>query len=128
MAIEELNINAEQVVDGPGDPKKPAPPQGYAPLSVQQRTDWNQFLDYLKGQGNVNLNDPQVGVNFLNQYKLNNPNFSITPEQIPFIQYEQSQLRKGDAFGNLSPDQLKALRAGMSPNYLNANIPEGNAF
>jgi len=116
----------DNVITAEGGPGKPAPPKGYVPLSVQQRTDWNGFLDYLKGQGNINLNDAQVGNNFLNQYKLNNPSFSITPDQIPFIQYEQQQLRKGDAFGGLDADQLKQLRAGMSPNYLNAVVPDPN--
>lgn len=113
--------------EGPG-PGKPEPPPGYAPLSVQNRTDWNTFLDYLKSQGNINLNDPQVGINFLNQYKQNNPSFSITPQQLPFIQYEQSQLRKGDAFGNLNADQLKTIRTGLRPEYLNANVPDFNTF
>lgn len=97
------------------------PPAGYTPTSPAQRKDWNGFVDYLKSQGNINLNDPQVGTNFLNQYRQNNPNFSITPEMIPEIQYENNQLRSGDSFGNLNADQLKEIRSGMSPNFINTN-------
>lgn len=111
------NIQQPIVEQGPGDPVEP--PKGYVPTNPNQRKEWNGFLDYLKSQGNINLNDPQVGSNFLNQYKQNNPNFSITPEMIPHIQYEQNQFRKGDSFGGLNEEQLKAARTGMQPNFLN---------
>src|ERR1700744_557368 len=113
-------IEEHPLVDDGGGGNNP-PPAGYVPTNPAQRKDWNGFVDYLKSQGNINLSDPQVGANFLNQYKQNNPNFSITPEMIPAIQYENSQLRSGDFFGNLNADQLKSIRAGMSPNFLNTN-------
>lgn len=124
--MEITDINTEEPLVANGDPNNPTPPAGYKPLNPQQRSDWNGFLDYVKGQGNINLNDPQVGANFLNQYRQNNPNFSITPDQIPFIQYEGAQFRKGESFGNLTPDQLKYARAGLSPNFINSEIPEAN--
>lgn len=102
-----------------GGPEKPTPPAGYTPITPQQRGEWNTFLDYLKGQGNINLSDPQVGLNFFNQYKQNNPNFSLTAEQIPFIQYENNQLRTGQSLGDINADQLKTLRSGLTPNFLN---------
>jgi hypothetical protein len=108
------------VAAGGGDPPNaPKPPKGYVPTTPQQRTDWNGFLDYLGKQGNIDLNNPQVGTNFLNQYKQNNPNFSITPEMVPFIQYENNQFRKGTSFSTLTPEQLQTARTGMSPNFLN---------
>src|ERR1700743_378741 len=108
---------SQQVDDGGGE--GPVPPKGYIATTPQQRAQWNGFIDYLGKQGDINLNDPQVPINFLNQYKQNNPDFPITPEMIPAIQYENSQLRSGDSFNNLNADQLKAARAGMSPNFLN---------
>lgn len=98
-----------------------APPAGYKPTTPQIRSQWNGFVDYLKNQGNINLSDPQIPLNFLSQYKQNNPDFSITPEMIPAIQYENNQLRTGESFGSLNTDQLKAVRQGLSPNFLNTN-------
>jgi len=102
---------------GPG-PERPAPPPGYQPTTPAQRQEWNTFLDYLKSQGNIDINNPQVGLNFFNQYKQNNPNFSLTPEQIPYIEYEANQLRRGDSFGNLNADQLKQLRQGLGQKFI----------
>lgn len=68
--------------------------------------------------------DPDAGINLLNQYKKSNPDFSITPDQIPHIQYEHHQLRKGDTFGSLGSEQLNYLRKGMSQSYLDKPIPE----
>ncbi len=109
----------EQPLTDDGGGGNSAPPKGYSPILPQQRGQWNGFVDYLKSQGNINLNDPQVPINFLNQYKQNNPDFSITPEMIPAIQYENNQLRKGTSFGNLSADQLTSVRQGLSPNFIN---------
>src|ERR1700749_2552242 len=94
-------------------------PAGYQPTTTQQRSDWNLFLDNLKNQGDVDLNDPQAGGNLLKKYKLNNPSFSVTPELLPFIQYEQQQIRTGDTFNNLNADQLKRARQGLTSNFLN---------
>jgi hypothetical protein len=116
-----------------GDPNKLPPPQpkGYVPLTVQQRSDWNGFLDYLDKQklgGNPVLDkrDQTLGLQQMAAYKKANPNFSITPEMIPNIQYEQYQLRKGDSFSDLTPEQLKYIRQG-SDAYINRPIsdPDG---
>lgn len=106
-----------------GEPKAP---QGYKPLSSGQRTEWNNFLDYLGSQGNIDLTDPQVGVNFLNQYKKNNPNFSLTPQDISNIQYDQYQLRKGNQFGDLNNQALNYIRQGLPATYLNKSVGEVN--
>lgn len=119
--IENQEVVEEINTQGPGEPI--IPPKGYVPTNVIQRKDWNTFLDYVKGQPNADLSNPQTGIGLLNQYKQSNPGFSITPEMIPNIQYEQNQFRKGDSFGNLNADQLKAVRAGMSPNFINQSDP-----
>lgn len=109
---------------GGGDDNKLPPPQpkGYTPLSVSQRADWNGFLDYASKQNGVNLSDPKQQAGLLASYKKANPNFSITPDKIPAIQYEAYQLRKGDSFGNLDAKQLGYIRQGMNPNFLNADV------
>jgi len=128
-----LNILDSGPAEGGGDPNKlpPPTPLGYTPLSVSQRAEWNNFLDYLDKQklgGNPVLDkrDQTLGLQQMAAYKKANPNFSITPEMIPFIQYEQYQLRKGTSFSNLTPEQLKYLRQG-SDAYINRPIsdPDG---
>lgn len=106
---------------GGGGAGTPAAPKGYAVTTPQQRTDWNGFLDYAGKQPGANLTDPKSQAALLGQYKKANPNFSITAEQIPNIQYEAYQIRKGDKFGNLGAKELGYIRQGMSPNYLNAD-------
>lgn len=106
--------------------KLPDPPKNYAPISVQGRADWNGFLDYANKQGVDFDKNPQAGAQLMSQYKKTNPNFSISPDQIANIQYEQQQLRKGDTFGNLKPEQLKYLRQGLPDTYLNRPLSDPN--
>lgn len=106
---------------GGGGGTPPTAPQGYAVTTPQQRTDWNSFLDYAGKQPGANLNDPKGQAALLAGYKKANPNFSITADQIPNIQYEAYQIRKGDKFGNLGAKELGYIRQGMSPNYLKAD-------
>lgn len=111
--------------EGGGGGNAPNPPTNYKPISVDQRTQWNNFLDYANKQQGVDFDkDPQAGARLMAAYKKSNPNFSLTPEQVSHIQYEQYQLRKGETFGNLKPEQLKYLRQGLPATYLNRPIPE----
>jgi hypothetical protein len=120
---------------GGGDPNKLPPPQpkGYTPLTVQNRSDWNGFLDYLDKQklgGNPVLDkrDQTLGLQQMAAYKKANPNFSITPEMIPNIQYEQYQLRKGDSFPGLKPEELQYMRNGLSPAYMARPVSDPDAW
>lgn len=106
---------------GGGDPNVPAIPKGYVPTTPQQRSDWNAFLDYAGKQPNSNLTDAAGQAALLAQYKKANPNFSVTAQQIPAIQYEAYQLRKGDKLGNLGSKELGYIRQGLSSNFLNAD-------
>jgi len=86
-------------------------PAGYVPITNQQRTDWNNFLDSKQS---------------LPVYTKSNPDFSLTSKQLPFIQYEQNQLRNGDTFGNLNPVATAYIRSGLTDAYLNkpvSNMP-----
>jgi hypothetical protein len=114
---------------GGSDPNKlpPPTPTGYVPLTVEQRAQWNGFLDYLDKQklgGNADLDkrDQSLGLQQMAAYKKANPNFSITPDQIKNIQYEQYQLRKGDSFSTLTPEQLKYVRNGLNPAFMSRPV------
>lgn len=124
-----VNYANSPAITGGEDPKDVAPtaPKGYTPLSVKQRGDWNNFLDYLdknKMGGNPALDqrNQTLGLTYLNKYKAANPDFSITAEDIPKIQYEQYMLRKGTSFPTLKPEELNYLRNGLGQAYLNKNL------
>lgn len=128
-----MNLIRKYYIDedpgGGGEPKAPAAPKGYAVTTPQQRTEWNGFLDYLDKQGvagKPDLDAPGAGLKYFQQYKKANPAISLTPEHIQNIQYEQSQIRKGDQFSGLNKMQLDHLRSGLSPAYLNRPLSEAN--
>lgn len=106
---------------GGNPPPAPVAPKGYAVTTPQQRSDWNDFLDYAGKQSGANLTDPKQQAALLASYKKTNPNFSVTADQIPNIQYEAYQLRKGNSFGNLGAKELGYIRQGMNPNFLNTD-------
>lgn len=112
---------APPVAPGGGGGNPPAVPKGYTVTTPQQRSDWNDFLDYAGKQNGANLSDPKQQTALLASYKKANPNFSVTAAQIPNIQYEAYQLRRGSSFGNLGEKELGYLRQGMNPNFLNAD-------
>lgn len=109
---------------GPGDgTKTPVAPKDYKGIAPTVRKDWNDFLDYLdkKGVGgktDLDKRDQSLGLNYLSQYRKENPKTSITPEIIPQIQYDQYLLRKGDSYPGLNAEQLKYVRGGLNPAYM----------
>ena len=126
----EENIPAENSkkvmlrVKGNGDPELPVAPKGYKPLSVQQRKDWNNFLDYLDKSGvggspELDKRDQSLGLKYLEQYRQANPQTTVNKDVIPLVQYEQNLLRKGNQFPGLKPEELAYIKKGLSPAYLN---------
>lgn len=82
------------------------PPEDYTPLTADQKSQWNGFASYL-GKQNVGPaldSNPDLGHAYMQQYSQKTPDFSITPDQIPHIQYEHQAMRTGDnplaALGN----------------------------
>jgi hypothetical protein len=75
------------------------PPTNYKPLTVAQKTQWNNFLHYLEQQGiggKVDLDQGQdQTADLINDYKKVNKNFGITPQMVPFIQYEIQMMKQG---------------------------------
>ncbi len=98
------------------NPNEDGPPVGYKPLSIQQRNDWNQFVRYLnrdlKVGGNKDLDDRSnaKGLAYLSEFKKQHPNFSITPEMVPYVQYEFQQLKSKNTLPNTNPEgRVKGL-------------------
>lgn len=112
--------------EGGGD-KPNVPPKGYVPLTVDQRGEWNKFLDFTSKQKNIDLNtNPDAGKVMIRKYNQENPDSTLTQDHIVSAQYEQYNLRKGDKFGDLSPEQLKYIRTGFSKEYADKPVSEVN--
>lgn len=135
-----LNGHLSYDVSEPGDPVEPTktkavlPPKGYKPLSIQQRNDWNDFLDYLEKQGvggskDLDNRDTSLGLSHFNKYLKANPNSSITPDIIPSVQYEQQQLRRGNSFPTISDDTVfKQYQGQLSPQYRERPISDVDSW
>jgi hypothetical protein len=109
--------------------KKVDAPKDYTPLTLVQRKNWNDFLDYLQKEGvggsaDLDKRDQTLGLQYLSKYNKENPDKSIDPKLIDDIQYEQYQLRKGDSFGTMKPEELAYVRKGLNPAYMTRPISE----
>lgn len=114
---------------GGDDPKKKDTPPKYKPVPSTKRKEWNDYLDYLQKEGiggSKDLDDPakNMGASSLEKYKKENPHVSLTKEDIPNIQYEQQQFRKGESFPGATPEQTKVLRSQVNPKYFERPISE----
>jgi hypothetical protein len=114
---------------GENPPKKVDVPKDYKTLTLQERKNWNDFLDYLGkegvgGKADLDKRDQTLGLNYLNKYNKENPDKSIDPQRIKDIQYEQYQLRKGDSFGDLKPEELAYIRKGLNPAFLTRPVSD----
>lgn len=66
-------------------------------LTPQQRSDWNEFSDWLatknlKGSATLDA-DKNVGVGLIQQYQQEKPNTSVTPQMIADFQQEIANYR-----------------------------------
>lgn len=102
-------------------------PSGYKPLSVQQRDDWNKYLDYLEDKGlngspSLDKGSPETkGMKEFKEYLSKNPNSSLakfgSPEDlVKSVQYEMKLIRSGSEFPQLSPIELKSLQTLLLKN------------
>lgn len=100
------DVPEEEVTEGEGDPVEGGAPNGYQPLSQKQRMDWNSFVRYLnkdkKVGGSKDLDDKTSakGLAYMEEYKKDHPEFSITPQMVPYVQYEFQQLKNTNALPN----------------------------
>ena len=100
-----------------------APP----PLTVQQKADWNNYIDYLQSKGmkgNPALDNRDTGLSqkLFNDYKTQNPHFSLTYDQVPQIQqdlidYRNNLVQKYKANPSVVPDAKSAdeIMPSLSP-------------
>lgn len=114
---------------GGGDKPSPAPPSNYRVRTPQERKDWNDFLDYLGQQGvggsaELDKRDQKLGLSYLGKWQKLHPETTVTAEAIPQIQYDQYLLRKGDHFPGITDEQLKYMRNGLNPAYLNRPVSD----
>lgn len=127
MIVRFLYIPDER--EGGGDPPNKNPPKGYKPLSVSQRRDWNDMLDKMQSDGvagskYLDQSDKNVGASFIEKYKKENPETSVTADMIPYVQYEHQQLRSGESFAGMSPEQTRVLRTQLNPDYIKKEVAE----
>jgi len=97
------------------------------PLGNDQRMQWNSFLDYLKQkgmQGNPALDnrDTGLGQKLMEEYRAQNPHFTLTYDQVPAVQsdlqnYRQSLIQKWKANPAAAPDVKSEdeIMGGISP-------------
>jgi hypothetical protein len=97
------------------------------PLSNGQRQEWNSFLNYLKQkgvQGSTALDDRDTGLGqkLMEEYRTQNPHFSLTYDQVPQVQqdlqnYRQQLIQKWKANPKTAPDvkDESEIMGGISP-------------
>lgn len=92
-----------------GDPENggSTTPKGYKPLTADQRSQWNGFVRHLNrdlkvgGSKDLDNRTNAMGLKYMEDYRKANPGFSITPEMVPYVQYEFQQLKNTNSL----PDQ-----------------------
>ena len=97
------------------------------PLTNDMKSQWNGLIDYLdkrgyKGSPDLDNRDTRLGERLMNEYKAQNPHFTLTYDQIPVIQqglqdYRTEALKKIKS-GGATVDGLKddsEFMAGLSP-------------
>lgn len=95
---------------GEGD-ETPQAPKGYKASTLQQRTDWNNFLDYLgteKLQGSKELDkrDQNLWTSSFKKFKKANPNITIDESFVPIAQYEGALLRSDSEVPGVASKQV----------------------
>lgn len=86
----------------------PVAPKGYKPLTQQQRQDWNGFVQYLNrdvkigGSQELDNRSNALGLNYLNEYAKAHPGFSITPNMVPYVQYEFQSLNSNKTLPDIN--------------------------
>lgn len=97
------------------------------PLTPDERNQWNSYLDFLqtkgmKGSPALDNRDTGLSQQLFNQYKTQNPHFSLTYDRVPDVQndlqtYRQGLVNQWTANPSVAPDVKKPddIMAGLSP-------------
>jgi hypothetical protein len=102
------------------------PPRGYRPLGAKERSDWNNFLRYVRKEKNLTgskeLDDrtAETGLKLLDEYRKDHPDFTISRETVPFVQYEMQQLKNTGELPNLKPEGR--VRALLGPHFKDREV------
>lgn len=128
-----LKLYMAQESSGGGEAEKPLPIKKLKSLSVTERRDWNDLLDNMQSDGvgghkDLDQTDKNVGGGYIEKYKKENPNSSVDAEMVERVKNDHQQLRTGESFAEMTPEQTRILRKQMNPEFLNRVVPEGSAF
>lgn len=97
-----------------------AAPDNYIPLTNDQRSAYNDFMDHVDKIGGA-IPEPEK---HFDDFKKENPKTKLTADLIPHAQYEVGQLKTGNEFAGLEPHELKYAQDAMTPAYKNGTNPK----
>lgn len=132
MLFFKLYQNGES--EGGGDvPPKKEPPKGYKPTTAVQRRDWNDMLDNMQKDGvsgskDLDQSDKNVGAAYIEKYRKENPGTTVNADMITHVQYEHQQLKSGESFAGMSPEQTRVMRKQLNPDYVKNDGGDGGTL
>lgn len=102
--------------------------QAPLPLSNDSKTQWNGFIDYLdkrgfKGNPSLDNRDTGLGQKLMEEYRAQNPHFSLSYDQVPMVQqglqdYRNTVLKQWKA-GKMQPDASVKTEDDLMPGLSN---------
>lgn len=105
---------------------QPVPPS--KPLSNDERTRWNAFIDYVKGQGmqnhpSLDQRNKQIGNALLQKFNYTNPSQALPMDVVPRVQqdlqsYRQNLIQQWKAGKTAPIEGVKSendIMSGISP-------------
>lgn len=118
--------------EGGGGDNPPKKKDAKVSTTPVQRRDWNDFLDHLQSQGVAGSKDlDQLDKNavkpYLDQYRKDNPNTTVSEDLIPIVQREHEELRTGDSFAGMTPEQTRVMRKQFDENFTSRKIASQGA-
>lgn len=116
-----------------GGEEKPPPEKKLKNLSVTERRDWNDMLDKMQEDGVagskvLDQSDKNAGVSYIEKYKKENPGTSVSAEMVDRVKNDHQQLRSGESYAGMPPEQTRMLRKQLSPEFLNRPVPSDPGF
>src|ERR1700743_1341697 len=118
---------------GGGDEDKPQPVKRLKSLTPAERREWNDFLDNMQRDGvggskDLDQTDKNAGSSYIENYRKDNPGTSVNMDMVARVQNDHNELRSGESFSGMSPEQTRVLRKQLNPEYIKRAVPEGSAL
>jgi hypothetical protein len=112
-------------------------PSEYVPVTIEQRQDWNKYLEYLEAKGlagspELDKGVPTEGRKVFKEYLKTNKSSlnNVDPDKlIKSIQYEMKCLRSGKKFPGLTSDQLEYFQGylkGAKKNFMDIKTSDSD--